>query len=48
MNIAPTGKQVSWMSVSIDRIRDGRIVESWSTWDMMGMLEQLGAVSMPK
>jgi predicted ester cyclase len=42
--MAPTGRKLSWTGMVIDRIRDGRIVESWGNWDMMGMLQQLGAV----
>jgi predicted ester cyclase len=42
--IAPTGKRLSWTGIVIDRVQDGRIVESWGNWDMMGMLQQLGAV----
>ena len=42
--IAPTGKRLSWTGIVIDRVQDGRIVESWAIWDMMGMLQQLGAV----
>ena len=46
MGIPPTGKQASWTGIEIDRIEDGKIVESWVNWDMMGMLQQLGAVSL--
>lgn len=46
MGISPTGKQVSWTGISIDRIKDGKIVESWGDWDMMSMMQQLGAVSL--
>jgi predicted ester cyclase len=28
----------------IDRIEGDRIAESWGNWDMLGMLQQLGAV----
>jgi predicted ester cyclase len=42
--IAPTGKRLSWTGIVIDRVQDGRIVESWGNWDMMGLLQQLGAV----
>ena len=27
------------------RFRDGRIVESWATWDRLSFLEQLGAIT---
>lgn len=41
--IAPTGRRLSWSGMVIDRITEGRIVESWGTWDMLGMLQQMGA-----
>ena len=44
--MAPTGKQLSWTGMVIDRVKDGRIVESWGNWDMLGMLQQLGAVKL--
>jgi len=47
MGIAPTNREVRWSGVAIDRIVDGRIAENWVSWDMLGMLRQLGAVSWP-
>ena len=44
MGLAPTGKQSTVTGITIDRIRAGRIVESWSNWDTLGMLQQLGAI----
>jgi predicted ester cyclase len=41
--IAPTGKQVSWQSVRIYRIVDGKIAEHWAVRDDLTMLRQLGA-----
>lgn len=46
MGIKPTGKQVSLTGISIHRIENGKIVETWTNWDMMGMMQQLGAVSL--
>ena len=43
----PTGRQVSWMGIVIDRVEGGRIAENWVSWDMFSMLHQLGAVSSP-
>ena len=42
--IGPTGRELSWTGMVIDRVQDDRIVESWGNWDMMGMLQQLGIV----
>jgi steroid delta-isomerase-like uncharacterized protein len=46
MGLQPTNKHVSWMAISIDRIQDGKIVEEWGSWDMFGMMQQLGATSL--
>ena len=40
-------KELSWTGISIDRISEGKIVESWANWDMMGMMQQLGVVHTP-
>jgi len=42
--IAPTGKEAVVTGISIDRWQDGKIVESWTNWDTLGLLQQLGAV----
>jgi steroid delta-isomerase-like uncharacterized protein len=44
MGIAPTGKPISITGMGMDRVRDGKIVESWGNWDTLGMLAQLGAI----
>ena len=34
----------TYSGITIDGIVDGRIVESWADWGMMGMMQQLGVV----
>ena len=46
--IAPTGKQVTITEIIINRITGGKIVESWSNIDMLGLMQQIGAVPPPK
>jgi len=41
--IPPTGKQVTWTGVGIDRIASGKVIEIWHESDDLGMLKQLGA-----
>lgn len=43
MGIEPTNKKLAWSGIAIDRIENGKIVETWVNWDMHGMLEQMGA-----
>jgi steroid delta-isomerase-like uncharacterized protein len=45
--IAPTGKQATVSGISIDRISGGKIVEDWTNWDTLGLLQQLGAIPAP-
>lgn len=44
MGIAPTGKQVEFTEIGILRIVGGKVVESWYETDMLGLMQQLGAV----
>ena len=47
MGIAPTGKQATITGIFVDRLANGKLVESWANWDTFGMLQQLGAVPAP-
>jgi serine phosphatase RsbU (regulator of sigma subunit) len=40
MGLAPTGKQVTLEGLSIDRVVDGKIVESWAQFDIGELFEQ--------
>jgi steroid delta-isomerase-like uncharacterized protein len=40
--IAPTGKRTTTTGVSIERLADGKIVESHDQWDALGLMQQLG------
>jgi steroid delta-isomerase-like uncharacterized protein len=44
LGIAPTGKGATVTGLTIDRIADGKLVESWNNWDTLGLLQQLGVV----
>ena len=44
MGILPTGKKVVVTGISIDRMKNGKSVESWTNYDMLSMLQQLGVV----
>ena len=45
--LPPTGKRIKISAFIIDRIKDGKIVEHWSLFDQMGMMQQLGLVPPP-
>ena len=44
MGMTATGKQATVTGITIDRIVDGRFVESWTNWDTLGLMQQLGVV----
>lgn len=46
-DIPPTGKRLEWQATCFRRVRDGRVVEGWGTYDWLGVLEQLGATVTP-
>jgi steroid delta-isomerase-like uncharacterized protein len=42
MGIPPTNKEATITGMTITRIADGKIVEAWTSWDALGMLQQIG------
>ena len=44
MGLQPTNKRACWMAIVIDRIEEGKIVEEWVSWDLSGMMQQLGGI----
>ena len=42
--IPPTGNRVTLTFVDILRLRDGRIVEHWLSWDQLSFMQQLGVI----
>ena len=44
MGMPPTGRQATVTGITIDLIQNGRISESRTNWDTLGLLQQLGAI----
>ena len=44
MGIPPSGNRVELTGISIDRIEGGKFVETWSNYDALGMMQQLGVM----
>jgi steroid delta-isomerase-like uncharacterized protein len=42
--IAPTGKQVNGSGITVARLANGKIAESYVSWDALGLMQQLGVV----
>ena len=42
-----TSKRAQFKGLVILRVRDGKIVEGWNSFDQLGMLQQLGVVTLP-
>jgi steroid delta-isomerase-like uncharacterized protein len=45
--LAPSGKEISYAGAAFFRIRDGQLIEGWVLGDLLGLLRQLGAHSLP-
>ncbi len=43
MGLAATGRVAQWTGMDIFRLADGKIVEHWTNFDQLGMMQQLGA-----
>jgi predicted SnoaL-like aldol condensation-catalyzing enzyme len=44
MGIAPTGREIVVTGQTLSKLRDGKIIEEWTNWDTVGMLQQIGAI----
>ena len=44
MGMPPTGKEVTVSGIAYTWIVDGKVRESWNSWDTLSMLQQLGVV----
>jgi steroid delta-isomerase-like uncharacterized protein len=42
--VPATGEQVRMTGIAIDRFEEGKMVEEWPEYDLLGVMRQLGAV----
>jgi predicted ester cyclase len=45
VSIPPTGKEVEFTGISVYRIEERKIAESWTVEDELGLMRQIGAVA---
>lgn len=48
LGVPGSGKQITAKGMSMQRIVGGKIVEGWDNWDQLGVMTQMGAVSLDK
>jgi len=46
--IAPTGKEVAFSSIEVNRVVGGKVEEHWVELDLLGLMQQLGAIPEPE
>jgi steroid delta-isomerase-like uncharacterized protein len=44
--VPATGRSVELRGINMFRVRDGRVVEQWAQLDMLGLLQQIGAIAL--
>jgi steroid delta-isomerase-like uncharacterized protein len=44
MGVPASHNKSTVTGVGIDRIQDGKIVETWNNWDTLGLLQNIGAI----
>jgi steroid delta-isomerase-like uncharacterized protein len=47
LGVPPSGNRVEVAGITIDRISGGKFAESWTIYDALGMLQQIGAIPPP-
>ncbi|HMD32479.1 MAG TPA: ester cyclase [Candidatus Acidoferrales bacterium] len=44
MGLRASGKKATAMGLSVGRVRNGQIVESWDSWDKLALMQQIGGI----
>ena len=47
MDIPPTGNRIEFTGISVYRIEEGKIAQSWTVEDQFGLMQQIGAIPEP-
>ena len=42
--IQPTNKEVNWSGIWIYRVANGKFIERWHNYDLLGLMQQLGGI----
>ena len=45
--LTPTEKQFTITAIAIDRVSEGKIIERWIDFDVLGLMQQIGAIPAP-
>jgi steroid delta-isomerase-like uncharacterized protein len=48
MGVPPSGNRVEISGISINRVSGGKIQETWSNYDALGIMQQIGAIPPPE
>jgi predicted ester cyclase len=48
LGVAPTNRNATMTGTSICRLKSGKITEQWMDWNVLTLLEQLGAATAPR
>jgi steroid delta-isomerase-like uncharacterized protein len=43
--IPATGRRITITGISCGRVENGKMVEAWTNWDTLGMMQQLGVLA---
>jgi steroid delta-isomerase-like uncharacterized protein len=47
LGVPPSGNRVEIEGITINRISGGKIAESWTSYNALGMMQQIGAIPVP-
>jgi len=48
LGVPPSGNRVEVTGITIDRFSGGKFAESWTAYDALGMMRQIGAIAEPE